>query len=369
VKGLALAAALAAAASARAQSIPVELRVEPGAAFFVSSAQQARYGPAGAAVGARADVPVWQFLSAELGGGYLVFPFTSSPDTPAGGALALGGGLRATFRPVWLQAAAHLVVSGPNLRPGYELGAGGDLGKAGPFTIGPYVRFLHVIQPPTPLQDPTSPLVLSAGVSISLTLGAPEAAPVAAEAPGKSAPGGKAPTKPRVASASQIASGDDLVVLTHDKIQIKAPTRFETISFEPGTAQITRDSYLLLATVAKVMFLHPEIRRVQIQGHTDSVGAPAANRELSGRRAEAVRKHLIEVNGVEPDRLDAIGYGPDKPLAANDTAEGRAQNRRVEFFITERADEPGEGPLPALEPPAAPPAPAPGPAGKPSGSR
>jgi len=354
----------AAAATAGAQTIPVELRVEPGAAFFVSSSQQARYGPAGAAVGARADVPLWQFLSAELGGGYVVFPFPPSPDTPAGGALALGAGLRATFRPAWLEAAGHLVVSGPNLRFGYELGAGGDLGKVGPVSIGPYVRFLHIIQPPTPLQDPTSPMVLSAGVSLSLTLGGPpEPAPAAAEAPAK------APAKPRVVSASQIASGDDLVVLTHDKIQIKAPTRFETISFEPGTAQITRDSYLLLATVAKVMFLHPEIRRVQIQGHTDSVGSAAANRDLSGRRAESVRKHLIEVNGVEPDRLEAMGYGPDKPLAGNDTPEGRAQNRRVEFVITERADEPPERSPAPLAPPPAPPAPTPAPAGNPSGSR
>jgi len=359
-----LAAALcAAAATAGAQNIPVELRVEPGAAFFVSASQQARYGPAGAAVGARADVPLWRFLSAELGGGYVVFPFPASPDTPPGGALALGAGLRATFRPAWLEAAGHLVVSGANLRFGYELGAGGDLGKVGPISIGPYVRFLHVIQPPTPLQDPTSPMVLSAGVSLSVILGAPEPAPVVAEAPAKP------PAKPRVVSASQIASGDDLVVLTHDKIQIRAPTRFETISFEPGTAQITKDSYLLLATVAKVMFLHPEIRRVQIQGHSDSVGAPATNREISGRRAEAVRKHLIEVNGVESDRLEAIGYGPDKPVASNDTPEGRAQNRRVEFVITERADEPGEGPLPPLAPPPAPPAPTPGPSGDPSGSR
>ena len=362
-----LAAALcAAAATAGAQTIPVELRVEPGAAFFVSSSQQARYGPAGAAVGARADVPLWRFLSAELGGGYVVFPFPSAPDTPPGGALALGAGLRATFHPVWLQAAGHLVVSGPNLRFGYELGAGGDLGKVGPFSIGPYVRFLHIIQPPTPLQDPTSPMVLSAGVSLSFTLGAPPEPTLAAvEIPARD----KAPARPRVVSASQLASGDDLVVLTHDKIQIKAPTRFETISFEPGTAQIAKDSYLLLATVAKVMFLHPEIRRVQIQGHTDSVGSAAANRELSGRRAESVRKHLVEVNGVEPDRLDAIGYGPDKPLAGNDTPEGRAQNRRVEFVITERADEPPERPAPPLAPPPAPPAPTPAPAAVPSSSR
>jgi len=247
-------------------------------------------------------------------------------------------------------AAANLVSTGPNLRFGYELGAGGTLGKLGPIALGPYVRFLHVLQPPIPLQDPSSAMVLSAGLSLSYSLGEPAPAPAASGAPA-GGPANRVPQRPRVAPAAQVASGEDLVVLTRDKIQIKAPTRFENIRFEPGTAQIARESYLVLATVAKVIFLHPEIRRVRIEGHTDSVGGREANRELSGRRAEAVRRHLIEMNGVEADRLEAVGYGPDQPVAGNDTPEGRSQNRRVEFVITERADGTGEGPPP---PPPAP---------------
>ncbi|HZN95112.1 MAG TPA: hypothetical protein VFB81_20500, partial [Myxococcales bacterium] len=96
------AAALAAAAAARAQPIPVALRLEPGAAFFVSSAQQQRYGPSGAALGARAELPVWGFLSAELGAGLVAFPFPTEPSTPAAGALSVGAGARANFQPAWV---------------------------------------------------------------------------------------------------------------------------------------------------------------------------------------------------------------------------------------------------------------------------
>jgi len=355
VRALAV-AALTAAAAARAQSMPVALRLEPGAAFFVSSAQQQRYGPSGAALGARAELPVWGLLSAELGAGLVAFPFPTAPSIPAAGALSLGAGARANFQPAWVGAAANLVSTGPNLRFGYELGAGGALGKLGPIALGPYVRFLHVLQPPIPLQDPSSAMVLSAGLSLSYTLGEPGPAAPASGAPG--GPANRVPQRPRVAPAAQVASGEDLVVLTKDRIQIKAPTRFENVRFEPGTAQIARESYLVLATVAKVIFLHPEIRRVRIEGHTDSVGGREANRELSSRRAEAVRRHLIEMNGVEEDRLEAVGYGPDQPVAGNDTPEGRSQNRRVEFVITERADGTSGGTLPPLAAP--PPAPAPG---------
>ncbi|HVE87062.1 MAG TPA: OmpA family protein [Myxococcales bacterium] len=350
---VALLAAAALAAPARAQVGPLEVRVEPGLAFFLTSAQQQQYGLAGAAVSARAGLPVWHPVSLQVGASWVAFPFAAA-GTPPAAALALGAGARATFQPLWVEAALNGVGTGPNFRFGYELGAGADLAQLGPFHLGPFARFLHVIQPSIALQDPSSAMVLSAGVSLSLPLGEPETAPAAPSPPG---PGGPVKTgapggKPRVMGS---ASGEDLVVLTHDKIQIKAPTRFETIRFESGTAQIAKESYLLLATVAKVIFLHPEIRKVRVEGHTD---AREVSRELSTRRAEAVRKHLLEMNGVEPERLEAVGHGSDQPVAPNDTPEGRARNRRVEFVIAERADEPVEAPapLPSVEPaPLAPP--------------
>ncbi|HUT77289.1 MAG TPA: OmpA family protein, partial [Polyangia bacterium] len=72
--------------------------------------------------------------------------------------------------------------------------------------------------------------------------------------------------------------------------------------------------------------------------HTDDRGKRDYNVDLSERRAQSVRRYLIDV-GVEAGRLEAKGFGPEKPLAPNITAGGRARNRRVEFHITDRAGE------------------------------
>jgi OOP family OmpA-OmpF porin len=73
--------------------------------------------------------------------------------------------------------------------------------------------------------------------------------------------------------------------------------------------------------------------KIEIEGHTDSTGDAIYNQNLSARRAENVRKALIETNAVAADRISARGFGEDKPLASNDTAAGRQQNRRVEVEI------------------------------------
>ena len=73
-----------------------------------------------------------------------------------------------------------------------------------------------------------------------------------------------------------------------------------------------------------------------VLGHTDNKGGAAYNRELSQRRAQAVVKYLSD-KGIAVDRLEAKGFGPDRPVAANDTPQGRAQNRRVEFKVLQAA--------------------------------
>ena len=72
--------------------------------------------------------------------------------------------------------------------------------------------------------------------------------------------------------------------------------------------------------------------RMRIEGHTDSDGGDDYNLELSQRRAMAVGQYLINA-GVEPDRLEWQGFGETRPIASNQTAEGKAQNRRVEFHV------------------------------------
>jgi len=120
-----------------------------------------------------------------------------------------------------------------------------------------------------------------------------------------------------------------------DKGELKL---LEPVQFETGTAEIKSGSYSLLDEVVSVLKDMPDIR-MAVHGHTDNRGGAAFNRDLSQRRAQAVVKYLVD-KGISVERLDAKGFGPDRPVATNDTAEGRAQNRRVEFKVLQPAAPP-----------------------------
>lgn len=114
--------------------------------------------------------------------------------------------------------------------------------------------------------------------------------------------------------------------------EIKAIDRglvLEGVAFQSGSAQLTAGSITTLSRMADLLKQNSEIR-VEVRGHTDATGSAELNRELSQRRAVAVRDVLIQL-GVAPSRVTAVGYGQDYPIAPNDTAEGRAKNRRVEL--------------------------------------
>jgi OOP family OmpA-OmpF porin len=85
--------------------------------------------------------------------------------------------------------------------------------------------------------------------------------------------------------------------------------------------------------VAESLLANPEVR-IEIGGHTDATGSAATNRRLSLQRAQSVKAYLVR-KGVRPDRLETVGYGPDNPIATNDTEEGRRENRRVELKLLE----------------------------------
>ncbi|WP_437983826.1 OmpA family protein [Sorangium sp. So ce117] len=109
----------------------------------------------------------------------------------------------------------------------------------------------------------------------------------------------------------------------------------QQVQFDTGKATIKKVSDPLLDEVASVLKEHPEITRIEVQGHTDPRGGRAYNIKLSQARAESVMKALVQ-RGVEAERLASKGYGPDVPIADNDTDEGRQQNRRVQFKILEK---------------------------------
>lgn len=120
------------------------------------------------------------------------------------------------------------------------------------------------------------------------------------------------------------------VEVKQDRIEIK-----EKIQFAFNAAEILPASDGLLNEVASAIKQHAEIKKVGIQGHTDSDGENAYNQELSQRRATAVLNWL-KAHGVEGSRLEAKGFGESKPIADNATPEGKEKNRRVEFLILEQ---------------------------------
>jgi OOP family OmpA-OmpF porin len=109
----------------------------------------------------------------------------------------------------------------------------------------------------------------------------------------------------------------------------------EQVQFQTNTAVIRTESDSLLEEVAAILRTHPELLRVEVQGHTDSTGTPELNRRLSDERARAVMGWLV-AHGVDAGRLGAVGYGETIPIGDNATEEGRAKNRRVEFRILEQ---------------------------------
>jgi outer membrane protein OmpA-like peptidoglycan-associated protein len=107
-----------------------------------------------------------------------------------------------------------------------------------------------------------------------------------------------------------------------------------SILFDFDSAKIRPDAHRALGDVSRVLKAYPG-RPVRVEGHTDSVATDEYNQALSERRARSVADWLA-ANGAERGRLSAAGHGEAKPVATNDTAAGRQQNRRVEVVISRK---------------------------------
>jgi OmpA-OmpF porin, OOP family len=106
-----------------------------------------------------------------------------------------------------------------------------------------------------------------------------------------------------------------------------------TIRFESGRSAIDPDSAGLLDRLIETALRCPTAN-IEVAGHTDAVGETAANQALSEKRAQAVVDYLMKA-GLPASRFSAVGYGSTQPVASNDTEEGKAQNRRIEFVVKE----------------------------------
>lgn len=139
-----------------------------------------------------------------------------------------------------------------------------------------------------------------------------------------------------------------LISITPSQLKV-----FQNVQFSSARATIARKSRRLLANVAEVIRAHPEFHRIRVEGHTDDRGGTDINKALSQQRAQAVVDFLVSL-GVEADRLEAIGYGEERPVSSNRSASGRRKNRRVEFNLEDIRP---PGTRPAGTAPATPPSP------------
>ncbi|MFQ5667156.1 MAG: OmpA family protein, partial [Candidatus Binatia bacterium] len=106
------------------------------------------------------------------------------------------------------------------------------------------------------------------------------------------------------------------------------------VNFDFDKTAIRPDSRPLLDEAVALLQENPRVL-ISVEGHTDAVGTELYNERLSVRRAEAVFRYLVN-HGVAPERMQVVGYGESRPLAANTTAQGRAQNRRVELHVVKQ---------------------------------
>jgi outer membrane protein OmpA-like peptidoglycan-associated protein len=123
-----------------------------------------------------------------------------------------------------------------------------------------------------------------------------------------------------------------LVAITPKQLELRGK-----VYFEASQARIQQRSFSVLDWVARALREHPEIPKVVVGAHTDDRGFADENRRLSQQRAEMVRRYLLD-KGVAPERIEARGYGPDRPIDSNATSIGRENNRRVDLFIIREGD-------------------------------
>ncbi len=199
------------------------------------------------------------------------------------------------------------------LAPGFSVGGGLDFDLTRNFSIGLFGRYNRAYMAPHPyvlvaskdLDPKTDAQWASAGISLNWNF---------KEAPPPPPP----PPPPPVAQAPPPPPP------TKEKIVLRA------VHFDFNKATIRSDARPILDEAVRMLKERKE--NVVVEGHTDSVGGDAYNMKLSRRRADAVKRYLTE-HGIAASRITTEGFGKRQPVASNATAEGRAQNRRVEIHV------------------------------------
>jgi outer membrane protein OmpA-like peptidoglycan-associated protein len=137
------------------------------------------------------------------------------------------------------------------------------------------------------------------------------------------------PDVPGPRNDDPVRNGCPIVRIEGGQIRIR-----EQVKFKTDSAVILKESDYILQGVVKILKETPEIKKMRVEGHTDTQGKPAHNKRLSQKRAASVVKWLVK-HGVAKKRLTSAGFGQDRPIATNQTEDGRRENRRVELHIVD----------------------------------
>ena len=331
------------------------LKVEPGVAFPLTHPQSQAFNTGGDET-IKALWSLNPYLDLGPSATFLTLPSNTSL-VEAGTAWTFGGSLRLK-RPhhapdndaffaisPWIDADALYVRTGGLNRPGFALAAGlsAPIDNARVFWLGPFVRYLQVIQPERAGFDNHDAKILSLGLSLEVGSGIERRHEIVAAA-------GEVRTITKEISYCADRDNDGVpdnvdhcpdmagpmdnwgcplykkLVVKRDKLELK-----EKIHFAWDQAVLQDDSFPVLDEVVQALKDNKGFR-VQIEGHTSSEGADDHNQTLSEDRAQAVLYYL-QAHGIEKERLISTGFASSVPVDTNATIEGRENNRRVEFAV------------------------------------
>jgi outer membrane protein OmpA-like peptidoglycan-associated protein len=203
--------------------------------------------------------------------------------------------------------------------PGFSVGGGLDFRLTRNLTLGGFARWNRVYMSPKPEtlpnlvpdeQGPSDARWATAGLAIKYSFARPEEPPP--------------PPPPTPRPRRRVAKPTPKPVM-------KRRIVLRSVHFDFDKSDIRPDALPVLDEAVEILKEESGVR-VTVEGHTDSRGTDAYNLGLSYRRADSVRRYLLN-GGISPDRIGSEGFGESRPVASNETDEGRAQNRRVELNV------------------------------------
>lgn len=272
-------------------------------------------------------------------------PAGNVQDPSLGGLATAALAVRGQWLGAWIEIAGGGGVTGDDLVPAFEVGAGWQR-RAGAIEWGPSVRYLRVMAHSDMEAFGTAELAL---LGVDVRFGRRQARARAALAPAaKAAEPTPPPPPPAPPEAVAVLDRDDDVLWDRDASCAQAMEAClamrevtviddrlildERVLFDLGRARVRSKGRRVVRQIAQLWREHPEWQRLRVEGHTCDLGDEEDNRVLSQRRAEQVRRVLLR-RGLASQRVQAVGVGSARPLIDEASDAARQRNRRVEFVI------------------------------------